>query len=79
MVSVRKIDGSEGTVPIERLHRKTVAVDDISLADFDHGAAIGANPPRRIEQLPNERIKYDIHAATVGSRHNLYCEFGIAR
>lgn len=53
VLGVREVNSSERAVAVERFHGQGVTVDNVFLANLDHGSAIRDNSPRGIEQLAN--------------------------
>ena len=63
---------------MEWLHAQAVAVDDIPLADLNHVAAVGHDPPRCIQELANEGIDAAVYTTTARLPDYLVCELRIA-
>lgn len=61
------------------LHGQSAVSHDVCFADLDHCAAMGDNVPRRLKQVPGERIQDYIHPEAVCMTHDLVLKVGCTR
>ena len=71
---MRQVQGSERGIPIERLHGKAASIQDILLADLDHGSAVRNDTPRLVQQVASQRVQDHIHALAARTGQNLLRE-----